>query len=99
MSGSENIQQELINQIPIECREIGKKFFECIANSSEDIIKSTDVNSYEQLEKIIEEKIFPICIEKYDLEKCVEQLTKKWNQWLIIWKRKLVINFIYLFFY
>ena len=70
------IKQQLINQLPSGCREVGKNFFNCVEENV-DIFTKELVNpqnmSYEELERSINDKVIPICLEKFPVQKCVDQ--------------------------
>jgi len=73
------IKNSLINQLPEKCKDIGKNFFECIENQTANEINSKpnpENITYEELEKIINEKVLPICSSKYDIEKCFNENSK-----------------------
>lgn len=73
------IKNSLINQLPEKCRDIGEKFFNCIENQTGKELQSKgnpENISYEELEKIINEKVLPICSSTYDVEKCINENSK-----------------------
>jgi len=73
------IKNSLINQLPSQCRELGIKFFNCIEEYTTKEIQSrpnSDNISYEDLEKIISEKVLPVCSSKFDVEKCFNENSK-----------------------
>ena len=75
---SQEIKKALIEQLPNECRSLGLKFFECIEEETSKQLPSSGENtSYEEVEKLINNSIIPICISQYNIEDCVNKNTKQ----------------------
>lgn len=73
------IKNSLLNQLPSQCRDLGNKFFDCIEDQTAkelSIRGNPDNMSYEDLEKIINEKVLPTCSTQFDVEKCVNEFNK-----------------------
>ena len=66
----------IIDLIIPECRGVAKNFFDCIEEKTQNIdFKSA--TSYEEVEKDLNEKYIPACMETYNLEGCLQLNEKK----------------------
>ena len=72
-----DIRMQLVNDLPLECRDLGKNFFECIETKMDEMQHLLTPNiSYEDLDKFVNEKVLPQCAEKYDVASCVNKYSK-----------------------
>ncbi len=76
MDINKEITNQMINQISLNCREIGMNYFKCVENNVNEIknVLPKDI-SYEEILKTISEKIIPSCIEKFDVQKCMNSIS------------------------
>lgn len=75
---TQQIKKQLIEELPLACREMGANFFNCVEENMEKISgEFTENMSYEEVEKKISERVIPLCIQKYDVQKCVEDNAQK----------------------
>ncbi len=72
---TQDIRQQLINELPESCRGVGKNFFDCVESTVQELNLSANT-TYDEMETIINQKVIPVCIEKYDIEKCLESNSK-----------------------
>lgn len=70
---AKNIIVEMI--IP-ECRSVARNFFDCVEEKTQNI-DFRNAKSYEEVEKDLNEKFIPACMETYNLEGCLQLNDKK----------------------
>lgn len=66
----------IIDLIIPECRGTAKNFFDCIEEKTKDI-NLDNPKSYQDVEKDLNEKYIPACMEIYNLEGCLQLNDKK----------------------
>ena len=66
----------IIDLIIPECRGVAKNFFDCVEEKTQNI-DFKNAKSYEEVEKDLNEKFIPGCMETYNLEGCLQLNEKK----------------------
>lgn len=63
-----------------ECRDVAKKFFQCLEDNLNPYDKKGKLLTYQQLEYELNKHVIPMCMEKYNLEACLKKYDKFYGQ-------------------
>ncbi len=56
-----------------ECREIANKFFNCIEENLKPYGKDGKLLTYKELEKDLNDRVIPFCLNKHNLNECLNK--------------------------
>lgn len=64
-----------LNGIIPECREIANNFFNCIEENLKPYGKDGTLLTYKELEKDLNERVIPFCLNKYNINECLKKFS------------------------
>ena len=66
-----------VKGIPEECQDTARKFFDCIEENLKPYNEDGKIYTSQELQEILDNEVIPKCKELYNLDKCLEQYSKK----------------------
>ena len=69
----EQAKQLALNGFPDSCKDIAKKFFDCIHEELRPFNEDGRIYSQKELQQILESEVIPKCKELYNIDKCLNQ--------------------------